>query len=113
MIAAFLYLRIMVSVWMRTTPDDADAEPVRIPLRPASRSALAAAFTLVVGIVPGWLLDAAEHDHRVRPLTADAGLRGPAAERRLASVRTPMTGSAGRMAPACDPAAASARRCGG
>jgi NADH-quinone oxidoreductase subunit N len=55
-IAAFLYLRIMVSVWLH---DPSDASPLRVP--PASTLAIgfAVAFTLVIGFFPGWLLDTA------------------------------------------------------
>jgi NADH-quinone oxidoreductase subunit N len=55
-IAAFLYLRIMVSVWLH---DPSDASPLRVP--PASTLAIgfAVAFTLLVGFVPGWLLNIA------------------------------------------------------
>jgi NADH-quinone oxidoreductase subunit N len=59
-IAAFVYLRIMVNVWMA----DAEADgppPVRIPFSAGLAIFLAVGFTLFVGIVPGWLLDAAEH----------------------------------------------------
>jgi NADH-quinone oxidoreductase subunit N len=59
-IAAFLYLRIMVSAWIVDAPDDDGAEPVTVPFRSGLAIAAAAAFTLVVGIVPGWLLDAAD-----------------------------------------------------
>ena len=62
-VAAFLYLRIIVTMWM-SEPDDASVE-----LAGAGTSnswtgtlsiGLAAGFTLAVGIVPGWLLDAAD-----------------------------------------------------
>ena len=35
--------------------------PVKIPFSAGVAIFAAAAFTLFVGIVPGWLLDAAEH----------------------------------------------------
>jgi NADH-quinone oxidoreductase subunit N len=57
-IAAFLYLRIMVSVWM--SDPSGDATPVRVPFSAGLAIFLAVGFTLFVGIVPGWLLDAAE-----------------------------------------------------
>ncbi len=59
-IAAFLYLRIIVSMFL--------ADPVRPTTsesgcgsrsRPASRSPAALAFTLVVGFLPGWLISLA------------------------------------------------------
>lgn len=58
-IAAFLYLRIMVSVWME---DDADAgTAVRpIPLLSGLFIAAAAVFTVAVGVAPEWLLDAVD-----------------------------------------------------
>ena len=58
-IAAFLYLRIMVSAWMADAPDDADA-PVRVPLASGLAIAIAVVFTIGVGIFPEWLLEAAE-----------------------------------------------------
>lgn len=64
-IGAFLYLRIMVSVWMEddesaTAAGAADSEVAAIPLASGLFIAAAAAFTLFVGILPGWLLDAAD-----------------------------------------------------
>jgi len=59
-IAAFLYLRIMVSAWILEAPADGSAEPLVIPLSTGVAIGAAAAFTLVVGIVPSWLLDAAD-----------------------------------------------------
>jgi NADH-quinone oxidoreductase subunit N len=57
-VAAFLYLRIMITMW---TADPAeDAPPVAIPFSIGVAILAAVAFTLVVGIVPGWLIDAAE-----------------------------------------------------
>ncbi|HEY0519125.1 MAG TPA: NADH-quinone oxidoreductase subunit N [Ilumatobacteraceae bacterium] len=60
-IAAFLYLRIMVSMWI-TEPEtgDADREAVRVPLWTGVAVALAVGFTLLVGFYPGWLIDAAK-----------------------------------------------------
>jgi NADH-quinone oxidoreductase subunit N len=57
-IAAFLYLRIMVNVWLVDSTETVAAE--RIPVSAAVAIGAAAIFTVVVGIVPGWLLDAAE-----------------------------------------------------
>ena len=56
-IAAFLYLRIMVNVWLE--PAD-DVEPERVPFTSAVAIAGAAVFTLLVGVWPGWLLDATD-----------------------------------------------------
>ena len=59
-IAAFLYLRIMVSIWILDAPADDGREQVAIPFSSGVAIAAAVAFTLLVGIVPGWLLDAAD-----------------------------------------------------
>ncbi|MDQ3470642.1 MAG: NADH-quinone oxidoreductase subunit N [Actinomycetota bacterium] len=59
-VAAFLYLRIMVSTWITDAPEDDDLEPVRVPLSSGVAIAACAVFTLAVGVVPGWLLDAAD-----------------------------------------------------
>ncbi len=56
-IAAFLYLRIMVNVWLE--PAD-DIEPERVPFTSGLAIAGAAVFTLLVGVWPGWLLDATD-----------------------------------------------------
>jgi NADH-quinone oxidoreductase subunit N len=59
-IAAFLYLRIMVSMWIADPePSDADLEPVRVPWTTATAISIAVAFTLVVGLFPGWFIDTA------------------------------------------------------
>lgn len=57
-VAAFLYLRIMISMWLHDAEDDAPA--VRVPLSAALAIGSAAIFTIVVGLAPGWLIDAAE-----------------------------------------------------
>jgi NADH-quinone oxidoreductase subunit N len=57
-VAAFLYLRIMVTMWV-SNPDDG-AETLPVPFSAGVAIAAAVAFTLVVGIVPGWLIDAAD-----------------------------------------------------
>jgi NADH-quinone oxidoreductase subunit N len=57
-IAAFMYLRIMVTMW---TADPADgAQPIVVPFSIGVAIVAAVAFTLVVGVVPGWLIDAAD-----------------------------------------------------
>jgi NADH-quinone oxidoreductase subunit N len=58
-IAAFLYLRIMVSMWV-TDPESGDAgrEAIRVPLWTGVTLLLAVGFTLVIGFYPGWLIDA-------------------------------------------------------
>jgi NADH-quinone oxidoreductase subunit N len=55
-IGAYLYLRIMVSAWMEDAEGE-DAAP-RVPFLSGLAVTASVAFTLVVGIVPGWLLDA-------------------------------------------------------
>ena len=57
-IAAFLYLRIMVSVWV----GDADAAdtPVTVPFSMGVTVAVTVAFTIVLGVFPAWLIDAAD-----------------------------------------------------
>jgi NADH-quinone oxidoreductase subunit N len=58
-IAAFLYLRIMVSMWVsEPEPGDADREPIRVPLWTGVALALSVGFTLAIGFYPGWLIDA-------------------------------------------------------
>lgn len=57
-IAAFLYLRIMVSVWLQDSPDGAEAE--RVPGLTAIAVTIAAVFTVAVGVWPDWLLSATE-----------------------------------------------------
>ena len=58
-IAAFLYLRIMVSMWV-TEPEAGDAarEPIRVPLWTGVALALSVGFTLAIGFYPSWLIDA-------------------------------------------------------
>jgi NADH-quinone oxidoreductase subunit N len=67
-IAAFLYLRIMVSMWV-TDPDPADTtlEPVRVPAWTGIALALSVAFTLAIGFFPTWLIDAAKAATASRP----------------------------------------------
>ncbi|MFA5775162.1 MAG: NADH-quinone oxidoreductase subunit N [Ilumatobacteraceae bacterium] len=55
-IAAFLYLRIMVSMWLSAPTSEA---PVRIPTASGLAIGIAVAITLVVGFIPGWLIDVA------------------------------------------------------
>ena len=58
-IAAFLYLRIMISMWIADPEAGDDArEPVRVPALLGVAVSLSVAFTLVVGLFPGWLIDA-------------------------------------------------------
>lgn len=57
-IAAYLYLRIMVSMWLREGSADTAIEPV--PLMTGFSVAFAAVFTIAVGVWPQWVLDAAD-----------------------------------------------------
>ncbi len=56
-IAAFLYLRIMISMWV-TEPEAGDdaREAVKVPAPLAVAIGLSVAFTLVIGFFPGWLI---------------------------------------------------------
>ena len=58
-IAAVLYLRIMISMWL-ADPESGDEawESVSVPLPAGIVITAAAVFTLFVGVVPGWLIDA-------------------------------------------------------
>jgi NADH-quinone oxidoreductase subunit N len=56
-VAAFLYLRIMVNAWLA---DDEDIEREALPLPTGLTIFLAAAFTIVIGVYPEPLLDAAQ-----------------------------------------------------
>jgi NADH-quinone oxidoreductase subunit N len=58
-IAAFLYLRIIVSMYMadETADEDAAAKPIRIPATAAVGLALTLGFTVVVGFLPGSVID--------------------------------------------------------
>ena len=75
-IAAFLYLRIMVSTWMTDARRTATA-PVRVPFSTGLAITAAVGFTLLVGIFPAWLLDAAETTTELRPLTGSACVLAP------------------------------------
>jgi NADH-quinone oxidoreductase subunit N len=58
-VAAFLYLRIMVSTWLESGAESTEQEAV--PFSTGLAVFSAAAFTLLIGVWPGWLLDAAEN----------------------------------------------------
>ena len=58
-IAAFIYLRIMVSMWLADPA--ADAPRVPVPFTAGVTILATVGFTLVVGIVPGWIIDAADN----------------------------------------------------
>jgi NADH-quinone oxidoreductase subunit N len=59
-VAAFLYLRIMVSTWIEPSDGPDELEPVRLPFGTGLAITASVGFTLVVGFFPNWLLDAAE-----------------------------------------------------
>lgn len=57
-IAAFLYLRIMVSVWLQDSPDGTPAE--RVPMLTGVAVTVAALVTVGIGVWPNWLLSVTE-----------------------------------------------------
>jgi NADH-quinone oxidoreductase subunit N len=57
-IAAYLYLRIIVSMYLGDAAED-NIEPVHVPVSAGLGLALAAGFTLVVGFLPWWLIEVA------------------------------------------------------
>jgi NADH-quinone oxidoreductase subunit N len=57
-IAAFLYLRIMVNTWLDDGAESTEREAV--PVATGLAVTLAAVFTIAVGVWPNWLLDAAD-----------------------------------------------------
>ncbi|MEZ5215095.1 MAG: NADH-quinone oxidoreductase subunit N [Ilumatobacteraceae bacterium] len=59
-VSAFLYLRIIVSMFLADAPETAPVERVRIPLSAGVAISLALGFTLVVGFLPGWLVSLAQ-----------------------------------------------------
>ena len=60
-VSAFLYLRIMVSVWLEDpAAGDTGREPVTVPFSAAVAITLCVGFTLFVGFFPGWLIDASD-----------------------------------------------------
>ena len=69
-VAAFLYLRIMVSTWMSDPPPEGEAlEPVRVPLSSGLAIGGAVLFTLVRRDLPGVDPGSRQDDHPVRPLS--------------------------------------------
>jgi NADH-quinone oxidoreductase subunit N len=58
-IAAVLYLRIMISMWLSDAEAGDEArEKVAVPVTSGIVILAAAVFTIVVGVFPGWLIDA-------------------------------------------------------
>jgi NADH-quinone oxidoreductase subunit N len=59
-IAAFLYLRIMISMWVTDAePGDDQREAVRLPAYLTVAIALSVLFTLAIGFFPDWLVSLA------------------------------------------------------
>jgi NADH-quinone oxidoreductase subunit N len=58
-VSAFLYLRIMISMWM-SDPESGDEarEKVTVPWTAGVVVLASVVFTLVAGVFPGWLIDA-------------------------------------------------------
>jgi len=57
-VAAFVYLKIMVSMWFADRADDAPR--IVVPFFAGLTVFAAVIFTLLVGVFPGWLIDAAD-----------------------------------------------------
>ena len=67
-VSAYVYLRIVVSMFLADAETGDDArERVRIPVLAGIGLVAAAAFTLLAGIIPGWLVDFAQHAVPVLP----------------------------------------------
>ncbi|HEY7626047.1 MAG TPA: NADH-quinone oxidoreductase subunit N [Ilumatobacteraceae bacterium] len=67
-IAAFVYLRIMVSMWVTDPePGDESVEAIRVPLWTTVALTVSVGFTLAIGFFPAWLVDAAKAATTVRP----------------------------------------------
>lgn len=61
-IAAYLYLRIMISMWVTPAESgDDDREKVRTPALTGVVIAFCTIFTLALGLFPNWLVDASKH----------------------------------------------------
>jgi NADH-quinone oxidoreductase subunit N len=60
-IAALLYLRIMISMWLSDEESGDDKrEAIKVPFTAGFVVAGSAFFTLLVGVWPGWLIDASQ-----------------------------------------------------
>jgi NADH-quinone oxidoreductase subunit N len=61
-IAAFLYLRIIVSMYMADAADgDAERPPIHVPISAAVGLGLTLAFTVIVGFLPSAVVDFSRH----------------------------------------------------
>jgi len=60
-IAAFLYLRIIVSMYLSDPPEDSVLPPVRVPVSAGIGLGIALAFTVVFGFLPNVLVDFAKN----------------------------------------------------
>jgi NADH-quinone oxidoreductase subunit N len=58
-VGAFVYLRVMVAVWLRDGDNARTGD--RVPFMTGLAVFAATAFTIVIGVWPEWLLDAADH----------------------------------------------------
>ena len=57
-VSAFLYLRIMASVWIVDAEGGDEArEKVRVPWTAAAGIVVSVGFTIAIGVAPGWLVD--------------------------------------------------------
>ncbi|MTA10508.1 MAG: NADH:ubiquinone oxidoreductase subunit N, partial [Actinobacteria bacterium] len=60
-IAALLYLRIMISMWLSDAEaGDEKREAIAIPVSAGFVVVVSAGFTLLVGVWPSWLIDASQ-----------------------------------------------------
>jgi NADH-quinone oxidoreductase subunit N len=62
-ISAFLYLRIVYTMFFDEEAEGVTREKLRVPFSATVGLALALGFTLLVGVFPGWLIDLAQHAH--------------------------------------------------
>ena len=71
-IAAFVYLRIVVAMYLADPDPDDDLEPVRVPAGAAVAIGSAFAFTIAAGVLPSLVLDPADDAVPVVVATATA-----------------------------------------
>ena len=75
-ISAFLYLRIMVSVWI-ADPESGDEARERVRISPSAGLGIVVSvgFTIAIGVAPGWLIDlgSSRHPPGEVAVRADAG----------------------------------------